>query len=408
MMFGESLRIALSMLRQNKLRSFLTMLGVIIGVMSVTVIVMVSNGFQYFMTSEFKKIGSDTIIIFFDPFRQMRGETVGPIEGLKQEDVDYLMNNVSAIEVASPIYEFRSKATYLDKDVADAKINGTDENYTSMNRLDLESGRYFDKSDLDRRANICLIGEDIKTKLFGAADPNGRYITFGGITLEVVGVLKRLDILGSSNAKDILVPLTTVQDKWMGGDKISFITAKPRAGIDVNTAMDGVWQALMRKSNNKPIYRVDSNESILTVFNTIFGVAGVALSAIAALSLLVGGIGIMNIMLVSVTERTKEIGLRKAVGAKRSSVLIQFLIEAATLSLVGGLIGMGIAWLLGNLVTLGTSAINWPAKGGLATPFPVTAGIAAALFSAFIGMVFGLYPAISASKLDPIVALRRE
>lgn len=408
MMLGESLRIALSMLRQNKLRSFLTMLGVIIGVMSVTIIVMVSNGFQYFMTSEFKKIGSDTIIIFFDPFRQMRGESVGPIEGLKQEDVDYLMNNVSDIEVASPIYEFRQKATYLDRDVPDAKINGTDENYTRMNRLDLESGKYFDQGDLDRRANICLIGEDIQKKLFPDGQVLGKYITFTGITLEVVGVLKRLDILGNSNSKDILVPLTTVQDKWMGGDKISYITAKPKAGVDVNKAMDAVWQALMHKSDNKPIYRVDSNESIAGVFNQIFSVAGVALSGIAALSLLVGGIGIMNIMLVSVTERTKEIGLRKSVGAKRNSILLQFLIEAATLSLVGGLIGMGFAWLLGNLVTLGTSAINWPTKGGLVTPFPITAGVMAALFSAFIGMVFGLYPAISASKLDPIVALRRE
>lgn len=407
-MLGESLRIALSMLRQNKLRSFLTMLGVIIGVMSVTIIVMVSNGFQFFMTSEFKKIGSDTIIIFFDPFRQMRGESVGPIEGLKQEDVDYLMNNVSDIDVASPIYEFRQKATYLDRDVPDAKINGTDANYTRMNRLDLESGKYFDQSDLDQRANICLIGEDIQKKLFPDGQPLGKYITFSGITLEVVGVLKRLDIMGNSNSKDILVPLTTVQDKWMGGDKVSYITAKPKAGVDVNKAMDAVWQALMRKSDNKPIYRVDSNESIAGVFNQIFSVAGVALSGIAALSLLVGGIGIMNIMLVSVTERTKEIGLRKSVGAKRNSILLQFLIEAATLSLVGGLIGMGFAWVLGNLVTLGTSAINWPTKGGLVTPFPVTAGVMAALFSAFIGMVFGLYPAISASKLDPIVALRRE
>jgi putative ABC transport system permease protein len=408
MMLGESLRIALSMLRQNKLRSFLTMLGVIIGVMSVTVIVMVSNGFQFFMTSEFKKIGSDTIIVFFDPFRQMRGEKTGPIEGLKQEDVDYIMNNVPQIEVASPIFESRAKATYLDKDVPDAKINGTDQNFTVMNRLDLESGHYFDQSDLDRRANICLIGEDIKTKLFGKEDPLGKYINFGGITLEVAGVLKRLDILGNSNSKDILVPLTTVQDKWLGGDKVSYITAKPKAGVDVNEAMDAVWHALMRKSDNKPIYRVDSNESIAGIFNSIFSVAGIALSGIAALSLLVGGIGIMNIMLVSVTERTKEIGLRKAVGAKRGSILIQFLIEAATLSLVGGLIGMGIAWVLGNLVTLGTSFINWPTKGGLATPFPVTEAILAAFFSAFIGMVFGLYPAISASRLDPIVALRRE
>ena len=138
------------------------------------------------------------------------------------------------------------------------------------------------------------------------------------------------------------------------------------------------------------------------------GGAGGILAAVAALSLLVGGIGIMNIMLVSVTERTKEIGLRKAVGAKRNSILTQFLVEAATLSLVGGLIGMGIAWAIGKLVTAVTMAQQFPGKEGLQTPFPVTAAIMAALFSAFIGVVFGLYPAMSASRLDPIVALRRE
>jgi len=132
------------------------------------------------------------------------------------------------------------------------------------------------------------------------------------------------------------------------------------------------------------------------------------LSAIAALSLLVGGIGIMNIMLVSVTERTKEIGLRKSVGAKRASILTQFLVEAATLSLVGGLIGMAFAWVLGLAVTFGTAAIKWPSADGLPTPFPATAAFGAAVFSAFIGMVFGLYPAISASRMHPIEALRHE
>jgi putative ABC transport system permease protein len=408
MMFGESLRIALSMLRQNKLRSFLTMLGVIIGVMSVTIIVMVSNGFQFFMTSQFQKVGADTIIVMYDPFRQMRGESLGGIEGLKSEDVDYLMNNVSSIQVASPILESRMKASYLDKELGDAKINGTDEKYAEMNSIEMASGRFLTKDDVKRRANVCIIGEEVQSKLFGKTEPVGKYITFAGITLEVIGVVKRLDLLGNSNSKDVVVPLTTVQDKWLGGDKITYITAKPKTGAKSNEVMDAIWVALMHKSGNKPIYRVDSNESFLGFFNSVFGVAGVVLSAIAALSLLVGGIGIMNIMLVSVTERTKEIGLRKAVGAKRSSILIQFLIEAAVLSLVGGLIGMGFAWLLGNLVTLATSTMNWPSKGGLATPFPIVAGIASGLFSAFIGMVFGLYPAISASQLDPIVALRRE
>ncbi|RYG30442.1 FtsX-like permease family protein, partial [bacterium] len=157
-----------------------------------------------------------------------------------------------------------------------------------------------------------------------------------------------------------------------------------------------------------PYYRVDSSESVVKVFGAILGGAGAVLAGIAALSLLVGGIGIMNIMLVSVTERTREIGLRKALGAKRGAVLTQFLVEAGTLSLVGGLIGMTLAYVLGVAVTFGTAAAKFPHEGGLTTPFPVTAAVLATIFSAGIGILFGLYPALSASRLDPIVALRRE
>ena len=408
MNFFESFRIALSMLRQNKLRSFLTMLGVIIGVMSVTIIVMVSNGFTFFMTNEFKKLGSDTIIVAYDPGRKDKGETLGGIDGLKNEDIQYLKDNVSMMDVASPIVQVPSKIRLGDVEIDNPRIFATDANFLELNKLVISEGRFISQSDVDSRANVCVIGEEIRDRCFPDKQALGKHLTFNGITLEVVGILQRLDMMGETNAKDAIVPITTAQDKWLGGEDLMMITLRPKPGYTVNETMDAVWQALMRKSNNRPIYRVDSRESILQVFGAVFGVAGVVLSAIAAMSLLVGGIGIMNIMLVSVTERTKEIGLRKSVGAKRGSILTQFLVEAGTLSLVGGLIGMSIAWVLGMVVTFATAALKWPSADGLPTPFPITAAIGAALFSAFIGMVFGLYPAISASRLDPIVALRRE
>jgi putative ABC transport system permease protein len=172
--------------------------------------------------------------------------------------------------------------------------------------------------------------------------------------------------------------------------------------------MDDVWQALMLKSNNRAVYRVDSRESIINVLGQVVNAIGKVLAAIAALSLLVGGIGIMNIMLVSVTERTREIGLRKAVGARRMVILSQFLVESAMLSLVGGLIGMGVAYGFGTLITVVTKATGFPNSDGLLTPFPVTAAVMASAFSALIGVVFGLYPAARAAQLSPIEALRTE
>jgi len=236
----------------------------------------------------------------------------------------------------------------------------------------------------------------------------GKYITFRGITLEVVGEFERIDMMGETNARDVLVPLTTAQDKWIGGDTITYITTRPKAGIKVADTVENVWQALMRKSNNKRIYRVESRESILGVLTGILGGAGMVLAFIAALSLLVGGIGIMNIMLVSVTERTKEIGLRKAVGAKFGAIMTQFLVEAAVLSLVGGLIGMGIAYVMGLGITAITRVTKMPSEAGLAMPFPISAALGAMAFSAAIGIIFGFFPALSAAKLNPIDALRKE
>jgi ABC-type antimicrobial peptide transport system permease subunit len=405
----QSVLVALDMLRLHKLRAFLTMFGVIIGVMAVTMTVMISNGFQSYMTDQFSKIGAQTITIVFDGGFRGRGQSLGKLDGLRTDDVTFLRDRCSSLDIVSPIVTVNaSKITFNDKTLDGPRINGLAVEAFKLNGTELESGRFFTEQELSGRANVCLIGTDVKEKLFPKSAAEGNLVTIAGISVEVIGVEKKRTIFGQSNGKDIDLPFTSAQSKWNGGDRISFIQATPKAGVQSDTAKDDIWRALMLKSGNKRVYRVDSADSILGVFNGLIAAAGSLLSAIAALSLLVGGIGIMNIMLVSVTERTKEIGLRKALGAKSKLVLTQFIVESATLALVGGLIGMGIAYGMGTAVTLLTKGLKWPNENGLATPFPLVAAVGAMGFSALIGVIFGFYPALSASKLDPIVALRRE
>jgi len=395
------------------MRAFLTMLGVIIGVMSVTIIVMLSEGFKSYLSNQFSKIGSDSIFIYFNPGKLDRGRSMGRMEGLKKEDLKYIQDKCNMV---GEICGFRGvgspKVQAAGKEVESVNTRGVDTGFFDLNKVELVTGRYFTEQEAELKQNVCIIGKAVAEKLFpgtsSATTALGKYITADGLTLQVVGVSQKLELMGDSKPEIMFVPLTTANAKWVGGDNLDLILLKPKVGFKVADTMDQVWQALMRKTGNRAIYGVESSENVLKVFTGVIGGAGTVLAGIAALSLLVGGIGIMNIMLVSVTERTKEIGLRKAIGAKRFDVQSQFLIEAGTLSLIGGLIGMGLAYLLGMVVTGITAKMEWPVAGGLQTPFPLMAALEAAAFSAFIGMVFGFFPALTAAKLDPIVALRAE
>jgi putative ABC transport system permease protein len=406
----EALRVALDMLRLHKMRSFLTMLGVIIGVMSVSLIILMMKGFEEYINGEFESLSPDTIYIMYDPGRLSGGGSAGWVSGLTPDDRQYLEDRAKNLKSVTGLVSAGShKVKFEDEELEGVRVEAIEPEHHEIFKKVIVAGRLINQDDVDNLRSVGVITEEVAQKLYGSNDAAlDKLILLPGLTLKVIGVMEEPPAIGQPAPKMVEIPITTAQSKWIGGRNYTFLLARAKSPEVTEAAMDEVWELLMARSGNRPVYRVDSNESIMAIFGNIIRVIGAVLASIAALSLLVGGIGIMNIMLVSVRERTREIGLRMSVGAKRPAILTQFLVEAAVLSLVGGLIGMGLAYGMSLIITAMTAANGFPNDEGLKAPFPLIPAMGAAGFSAAIGMIFGFFPAYSASRLDPIVALRYE
>lgn len=400
--------IALRAIKANKMRSIFTSLGIIIGVAAVIVMLSVGNGAQISIQNEMKIMGSNLIIV-----RSGVATSSGARGGhgsqptMKKSDGDAIQDKISAIRLAAPVLDETAQIVYGNANWSTG-ITGTDSRMFEIKEWKLSYGRMFSETDVKNASKVAILGQTVVNELFGDVDPLGKTIRIKGVPFQVIGVLVSRGQSGMGMDQDdaVYIPITTAQKKLMGikfPDQVKMIMLQAVDSRSTYTAQDEIKQLLRQRHNlgaNKDDDFVIMNlTQMMEMMESSTKVMTILLGAIASISLLVGGIGIMNIMLVSVTERTREIGIRMAIGAKAWDIRWQFLAEALVLSLIGGLVGV-LCGLIGSYLVGIFSSL--PAKVSfiyVLLPFS---------FAGFVGLFFGFYPAYKASLLNPISALRYE
>jgi putative ABC transport system permease protein len=398
----EIFKVALEAILSNKVRSGLTMLGVIIGVLAVILLVSIGQGAQVYITKELTGMGTNLLIITPGKTSTSGGfhpPSAGTVRKLTYDDAQALKHRAWLLSDAVPLVFGTGRIKYQNMG-RDTMIIGTTSEFQSIRNLFVDSGSFVSQGDVDSKAKVVVLGTKVKEELFGQESALGRAVTLSDARYRVVGVMqKRGTSLGMDLDDIVFIPVTSGQELFDTDGLFEIIASTPRAE-DVDRAIVQIKEVLIKRHAHKEDFTIQTQGAMLSTMNTILSVLTAVLGGIAGISLLVGGIGIMNIMLVSVRERTREIGIRKAVGARNRDILAQFLIEAVTLSGVGGVIGIalgvGIAFAIPLFVTvLPTSVSLW----SIAMAFS---------FSMAVGIFFGVYPARKASMQDPITALRYE
>ncbi|MFJ7727635.1 ABC transporter permease [Neobacillus sp. NPDC097160] len=384
----QSIKMALRSIKGNKLRSALTMLGMIIGVSSVIILVSIAQGSAQNVTSQINQLGTNLLTI----------NSFGTDVALTEDKIDEL-SKLNGVKAVAPVVQGRVNVK-KDRTTSQVSLTGTNAAYSTVRDAKVSQGRFITDLDIEYRQKIAVIGSDTASSFFGTENPVGQYLQIDGTSFKVVGVLvSKGSSLGQSGDNVIIVPLSTGQ-RLVKSTTINQVylqgTSEDQMGFVMNEVEMKMASLFPNKSDS---YSVTNQQDLMDTMSSVNDTMTMMLGGIASISLLVGGIGIMNIMLVSVSERTKEIGIRKAIGAKRRDVLLQFLIEAVVLSGVGGLIGILTGVGLGKLLS---ALLN------LTVSFTSSIMFSSFLFSLAVGVVFGVFPANKASKLNPIQALRYE
>ncbi|UIE38625.1 ABC transporter permease [Leptodesmis sichuanensis] len=399
----ESGKMAVKTLTANKLRSTLTMLGIIIGNASVIAMIGIGQGAQRLASEQFESLGPN--VLFVSPgSREMRNRTFDLPKTLVLEDAKAIAAQVPSIKEVAPQRQSQLPIVYRNLNT-NSLVVGTTPTFLSVRSFDMAKGRFITDQDVERNTQVVALGSDLANRFFGNQDPIGQEIRIKGVTFRVIGVLQSKGaFLGNNQDDAAYVPITTLANRLTGrtspyGLDLTFISisAKNEASIPAAEFQITNLLRLRHKITTSDDFTVQTQKDVLQIVGTITGGLTIMLAAIAAISLVVGGIGIMNIMLVSVTERTQEIGLRKAIGASQEDILVQFMIEAVILAAAGGFLGTAIG--VGGVLLVGAFT---PLQAGIS---PVAIAIATTV-SGGIGLFFGVVPARRAAQLDPIVALR--
>ncbi|HNW09782.1 MAG TPA: ABC transporter permease [Candidatus Rifleibacterium sp.] len=406
MSFWGIIKLAFISLGRNKMRSFLTALGIIIGVTSVVAMVAVGQGAYFSVQENISKMGTNLIMVM--PGGGSRRGFHGPrgsVTTLTAEDADAIARDCPSVGAVSPIVRNSGQVVFGNRNWS-TSIMGVNEHYLGIASREIVEGRYFSPTEIRGGHKVCVIGRTIVENLFGNLNPIGQIIRFKKMPMLVVGVIKERGETGMGGGDQddlILMPFSVVQRRLMGITHVQMIHLSASSQEAVEPAKEEITQLLRRRhrirEGQDDDFDIRTQDDIAEMAGTTLTIIGLLLGAIASVSLLVGGIGIMNIMLVSVTERTREIGIRMAIGARTSDILYQFLVESVVLSCVGGVFGIfggfGLAQIIGKFVEFSPVVSN-------------TSIVISIAFSGAVGVFFGLYPAWKASQLDPIEAFRYE